>query len=565
MFIVGSIIPLAILGLIVWGIVSAVQRRRDEAAPGEVTPMSARRLFVYVLLFGAFIVAAIGLSGLLGEALSTASARRSTDLAWPLAMTVVGVPVFLGLGRWVRRTHERDPVERRTFGWAFYLNIALITSLAVAITDAFALADGLIEGVWNGRAAAGLLVWGGAWVGHWIAWRRLEPAFLPQLHLWVGAAVGLWITAISAAFVVDLAIARVFAATSDVIAASSSTDELWLAGAGVLIGGAVWTWHWLRHGFTAERKEGWLVYVLLFGVLSGLIAAVSGAGYGLYLVLEWIFGDPATSSAVVHYEQLSAPIATVLVGLAVWWYHRAVLGPEHGRARGEVDRVYDYLVSGVGLVTIAVAVTILVLAFFSAITPAAAVGGDDGGSNTLLAAITALLVGAPVWATAWMRAQRIAASEDEEVASPVRRTYLFGVFGVGGMVAFGALIALLVVLFSDLLGERSGSIADDIDVSVALLVTTGLAALYHWRVYRAEREVEPAAVYRDVLLVANGGPIANEVARRTHARVRVLHRTDLGPEGTADVDAIVDAIVHAHGEHLLVIAGTDEIEVVPYE
>ena len=57
----------------------------------------------------------------------------------------------------------------------------------------------------------------------------------------------------------------------------------------------------------------------------------------------------------------------------------------------------------------------------------------------------------------------------------------------------------------------------------------------------------------------------DEIVKRVHAKVRVLHRLDL-PEGAApSTDAIVDAIVHAEGEHLLVLADQDEVRVLPYE
>ena len=52
---------------------------------------------------------------------------------------------------------------------------------------------------------------------------------------------------------------------------------------------------------------------------------------------------------------------------------------------------------------------------------------------------------------------------------------------------------------------------------------------------------------------------------RSHTRIRVLHRLDVAEEAAVDVDAIVDAIDHTQGEHLLVLAGKDRVEVVPYE
>jgi hypothetical protein len=180
--------------------------------------------------------------------------------------------------------------------------------------------------------------------------------------------------------------------------------------------------------------------------------------------------------------------------------------------------------------------------------------------------VTLLVVGAPMWAVTWRRVQRLCATDEEEAAAPTRRRYLFAIFGIGGAVAFGALISFLIEIFKAVLGERSGgALADDIDVPVALLVTTGVIAAYHWQVYRAERHLAVRVATRDVLLVCDGLPDVADIAARTHTRIRVLHRLDL-PEGSPiDPNLIVDAIEHATGEHLLVVAGPQDVEVVPYE
>jgi hypothetical protein len=210
---------------------------------------------------------------------------------------------------------------------------------------------------------------------------------------------------------------------------------------------------------------------------------------------------------------------------------------------------------------------LVVVAGFEAITPASASGGDASSANTLLAAVTLFVVGTPVWATAWRRVQRFAVTDGEaEVGSAVRRTYLFAIFGIGGAVAFGALIALLGVVFEAMSGERTdGSIAEDLAVPVALLLTTSAAAAYHWVVYRGERQVTARVARRDVLLVGDGAAVAPEIAERAQVRVRTLHRLDLAEGSSLDVDAIVTAIDGVEGEHLLVLAGGDEVQVVPYE
>lgn len=560
-----ALIPLLVVVAIAYAIVTAIRKRgsaiRDDV--GEVG--SLKRVFTYAMLFAALIVSAVGLTGTLGMLLSNADARRGSELAGPLAMAVVGVPVFALLARWVWRTHATDRTERASSAWILYLNLSLLTTLAVSIGYAFGVARMAIDTDWEGQAASGLVVWAGAWAGHWLAARRLRPAERPEPYLWFASSAGLWICAGATGVVITNLIQRAFDSGVDT-AVSPSDRDLKIAACGVAIGGIVWAWHWLVQGLGARRTQGWYGYVLLSGVLAGLVAAVVGAGLGIYLALEWWLGDPSATTARTHFRDLAPAIAMGVVGLSAWAYHRTVVKPGASVERTEVDRTYDYLLSGVALGTICVAIVMLVLAFFRAISPAPAAGDNPAATNTLLAAVTLLLVGVPMWLFKWSRIQRTVRPSAEEATAISRRVYLFGILGVGGAIAFGALIALLIVVFQAILDETDrGPLAEDLKVPVALLVTIGAAALYHWLVYRSERHLAIRQVRRDILLVGDGVIDVDLIAARTHAKVRVLHRLDL-PAGTVpDTNEIVDTIQHSQGEHLLVLAGVDGVRVIPYE
>ncbi|HSF86333.1 MAG TPA: DUF5671 domain-containing protein [Acidimicrobiia bacterium] len=559
-----GLVNLVILGAIVYAIVLAVKRRGTDRDPVESGGLEVGRVFRYLLTIIALIVAAIGVTELLGMALASADARRGS-VAEPLAMTIVAVPAFAVLARWGWRKLHDDPSERDAPGWSLYLNGALTVTLAVTVGNGIAVADRLVNGEWRGFAIAGLAVWGAAWAGHWWVWRAQRPGIWPNGPLWTGSIIGLWTGAISAGVAVNLGVQEIFDAASDVLVVTDDDRTLATAAIGAGIGAAVWFWHWLRHGWRAMRTAGWYVYVLLFGVFAGLAAAVAGGGYGLYLVLEWVWGEPSASSAVVHFRHLATPIAAAGIGGGVWWYHRSVVGPTSAKPRTEIHRTYEYLVAGVALATVAVALVILVMAIFPALTPASA-ASDDASTNTLLAAITLLAVGAPMWTITWLRIQRTCAGNDAEIGAPSRRRYLFAIFGLSGMTAFGSLISLLIVVFQALLGERSGGpLASDLDVPVALLLTTGVIAAYHWLVYRSERSVAVHLPKRDVLLVCDGVRTVDEIAERTHSKVRVLHRLDVVGGRAADVEGIIAAIEHTDGEHILVVAGPDEIEAFPFE
>jgi hypothetical protein len=413
---------------------------------------------------------------------------------------------------------------------------------------------------------APFVVASGLWAAHWWAWRRVQPKVLTDGHVMAGATIGLGAMAGGGGFIVSSAVERGFEAARGIDVNRFFGDDLSMALVAVGIGVIVWTWHWILNGLAAERTTLWHAYVILVGVLGGLVAAVIGVATTLFFTLQWWFGNPDASSAAAHFQSIAPAFAAGVVGTAVWFYHRAVLGFDATRERTDIDRVYDYLVSGVALFTVAGALTTLIVALFDVFGTDDVIGGGSSGVDIVLAAITMLIVGGPIWAVAWRRAQAAVASDAaEEITSPPRRVYLFGVFGIGGVVAFGALIRLVFVLFEALLGERSGGpLVDDLSVPVALLATTGVLAAYHWTIYRAERTVAEPEHWRDVTLVWAGNGDARDIEKRAHVRLSVMKRVDL--EGaTPATDDIIAAIDAASGERLLVVAGPEGVTVVPVQ
>jgi hypothetical protein len=562
---IGLLFPLAVIAGIVYAIVNATRSRNEDgrAAPGGA--MSLRRLFQYVLLLAALVVATSGVSGVLGRVISDAAARRGTELAGPLALTVVGVPVFWLLSRWIWGQLQTDPAEQRSIGWSFYLNLALIGSLITAVSTAFAIAEGLIEGDgYEGTLVALFVVAIAVWSAHWVVWRHTPPTVVADAHIMVGAAIGLGSMSGGAAFIIGSTIDRAFEQARGVDVSRFLGDSFSMALFAIGIGAVVWTWHWLRNGLHTERTSLWHAYVILVGILGGLLAAVIGGAIALFLTLQWLFGDPGVTSAAAHFEDATPAVAAAIVGLAIWFYHKSVLRLDKTRVRTDIDRVYDYLVSGVALATVAGALTTLIVAVFTVFESSDVVSGGDSDVNIVLTAVTLLLVGTPLWAVAWHRAQHALATDtQQEATSPARRVFLFTVFGIGGAVAFGALIRLVFVLFESILGERSGgALLDDISIPIALLATTGAIAAYHWSVYRAERTVAEHRPWRDVTLVWAGNGGALEIEQRAHVRLNVLRRLDV--EGDApSTDTIVAAIDEADGERLLVMASPEAVTVIP--
>jgi hypothetical protein len=391
----------------------------------------------------------------------------------------------------------------------------------------------------------------------------VKPSALVDLHVMAGSAFGLGAMAGGAAFILGSVVDRALSRAGGLVADRILGDPIWMAVAAIVIGAAIWTWHWLLNGLHSTRTSIWRGYVMLVGILGGLLAAVIGGATMLFRVLQWLFGDPGTSSAALHFSDTGWAFGVAAAGVAVWLYHRSVLGFDREEARSDVDRIYDYLVSGIALATVAGALTTLVVAVFSVFDTADAVAGGDSDVDIVLLAITLLIVGVPIWLVAWRRAQQANAEAPElEAAAPARRTYLFAVFGVGGAIAFGALVRFAFVIFEAVLGERSGgSLVADMRVPVGLLLTTGAVAAYHWTIYRAEQSHEITKPRRDVVLIWAGGD-DQAIERLTNSKIRMLRRLDT-TNVDPDIGPIATAIDESDAGSLLVVVDDEGFEIIP--
>ncbi len=554
-----SLVQLLILGAIVVFIVKAVSGRRGGRS-SDTAPATVKRLLVFGSLYAALHVAAWGVAGLVAL-VSDGSGDRAERAPEPLAMTIVAAPVLFLLGRWVWRTLA-DPAER---GAAFniYLNLTLTTALAVVMINAIMSGDWLVgDGDFSSMSLASLLVWTPIGIGHWWLWRRFRSQ-VSNLHVYVGAIAGLGVMAGYGGALLG----RIFdllldSGTRVQLTAETDADVAsWVVA--FAVGATVFGWHWVATGMREQRDVLWHSYVVLVGVLGGLIAAVVGAGISLFAILQWWLGDPESASAVRHFQDFIPALSVLVVGGIIWFYHRRVVGPLTGD-RTEVQRVYDHVVAAVGLVTAMVGVVILIIGFFEAVFPNDNSMASD--ANTLLGAATTLAVGIPLWAQAWRRINGfLRTAPAVEAASPTRRSYLFGIIGIAGVVAAVSLITLLVTVFNGLLGEDGGQLRNDLQVPVALLFTVGAVAVYHILVLREEREDVPAVEHpKQVVLVTTSDTLAGKLHEITGARVTVLHRLDANGEAV-DPETIAAAIREAAFDDLLVVPDpSGAVQVIPY-
>ena len=560
---VAALLLLVVVVLAVVGIRRAVGGER-----GPVTEAHAiRRFFQYLLLYGSLVVMAVGLAGLLGRVLDRdpIMAADDVELARNLAFTVVGVPLYAGLALWSRRRLLADPLERTSIGWAFYVTVASVTSLIVAITGlqsalgwAFDLAPA------DPRALARFIVWGGVWAVHWWLHIRLVPVDRSRVHHLAGSLIGLVTAATGLATLLGGALWMLFFSGTDAVL--SGGDEALRGAVTLAVGAPVWFLYWVRTASRGQRDPLWLAYVLLAGVAGGLVTALVSASTVLYSALVWFLGEPQFSNAVRHFNDAPWAAGAAVTGTVLWWYHQAVLEEVHLPARTEVRRVYEYLMSAIGLLAAAAGLTILVVAGIEASTSSDAQILGQSAVNTLLASATLLVVGAPVWWFYWHRIQRaVQLLPADEVASPTRRAYLLVLFGVGGVAAAVALLVGVYLFFEDAVqGTLGAETLYSMRVPIGILLSTGAIAAYHWAVHQSSRAAAPVSVRgpRYVLLVGPPDPeIAKAVAHATGGRVQAWSTEGTGTPWS--VEAVLAAIAAAPDEEVLVLSDASGVHAIP--
>jgi hypothetical protein len=559
-----TLVQLAVMVGIVVVIVRAISKRGSST---EGSGVAVRRFFQYLIMLVMLTLVGIGVAGLL-EAAATATTAATQDtaaVASSIAFVLVGLPVLGGLAVFTKRRLNSDPNEQRSFGWSLYLTVALIGSLITTMSLTTAFIGELLDARLVDRSLLiPALVWGAVWAGHWWIARRWSVPDRMQLHLLIGSGAGLIAAAIGAGIAVAALLSEFYDVMFNVTVIDDGPETL-VRGAVILaVGAPVWLWYWLRNARRTERTMFWLAYVLLVGVLGGVVTAVTGAGVIVFGILWWFLAD-VSGSASAHFDILPGALATIAVGAAVWAYHGIVLGDRETRERTELDRVYDYLLSGVGLLLTAGGIATLISAGLDA------VGGEeivsDSGGEISAVALTLLAVGIPLWLRYWATIRRFRSADPEaEVLSPTRRIYLFLLFGVSGLVAVINLIIVVYVLVEDLLeGTFEAGTISTLAVPVGLLLTAGAVAWYHFAVFHEDRAIAPEKEERPVVrevIVVGGEQMVSRISSGTDARVRAFRVID--PPTAADtLDDVLAALALETHERVVVVAEDDHFELLP--
>jgi len=293
-----SLVPLAVFVGIIIFVVKLVAKKGSSSTEGS--GLSIRRFFQYTIMLVMLIVAAFGLIGIVDAVASTGSTvtRDTSAIARSIAFLVVGLPVFGGLALYTRRLLKTTPTESRSLGWIGYLTFALIGSLIFVMSFSIAfIGELLTDGDFETMPFIAMLVWGGVWLTHWLIADRTTDENQMQLQLLAGSAAGLVTLAIGAGVAIAAGFGELYDTVLSVTAVDSGVDAIVRGVVLFVVGAIVWFFYWISQARATARSLLWLTYVLLLGVLGGVITAVVGAGTLLFGALDWFIGDVGATTA----------------------------------------------------------------------------------------------------------------------------------------------------------------------------------------------------------------------------------------------------------------------------
>lgn len=552
-------------------IVALVRKASHRSSATSSTAQPVRLFFQYALAFGLFMIVTVGIAGLLSRVLDTAPIVNAdqSSLASNLAFVVVGGPLLAGITIWLKNSIKENPNEGHGFIPTFFATMAAIVSLLVLLTSAIAAIHNVINsdpvlGSTLGRA----IVWGAAW----IIVLKISNSVVPKNDFRIQYFVGSLITAIAALVGLVQVLTGVFALLlsqpmffgSQQMALVTPSNPSGIGLGTLLVAGALWFYYWIKNANTVKSDTLWLGYVLIVGVGATLVLAITSISISLYRILVWFIGEPSSQKIPDYFASSPQSVATACAGLLFWWYHKSLLPVES--IRTDIQRTYEYLMSAISLIASAVGISIVIVALIEALTSQTKLTGP-GAINTLLGAATVIAVSGPVWWHFWNRIQKIATiSPAAEHGSPIRRIYLFLLFGAGGIVAIISLITIVIQVFNGLLSSNLGaSTFGEMRFAIGILVSTGIVAGYHWAIYRHEKSVEVsfAPTVTNVLLVGpKNSDLVQELKAATGAKISFLQRTDAS-ELVWPTQHVIELVAQSEDHDLLILLEATGVKVVP--
>ncbi len=540
MMFLGLILNLFIFGLVIYGIRKLFSHRKK----GVAKEGGVRRFFQLLLLFGLSIISAVGISGLLGRLIhvGTVISNDKGTLAMESAFTLVGFPIFIAIAFWTRNTVKKDPEELKTYAWNLYLTGISLLSLILLINAQMNIYNGWFTSApIHGKDFSQLLIWSIIWFFHFRLHNQIGRDENSQVEHFVGSLIGL---AFSFAGLIQISagiLERISSFNQNTLV--SSSDKPLINGLiALMIGGPIWFIYWIKTFQKEPKSTLWYAYVLLIGVGGGLLTLLISLSLVIDKLLVWFIGE-VNGQRSAFFSAVPTMLGTALCAAIVLWYHRQVLENSQQIGRTDIRRIYEYAIAAIGLLAASSGFTMILVSILQSIASSNQISGESS-INTLLAAVTLIGVGGPVWWLQWESIQKKTnANSAVEQSSFIRRLYLLLLFGVVGITAVIVLLVTAYLLFYDLFqyGISLGTL-NKIKYPVGIFLTALVISTFHWNIYRHEKHI-----------LVNRGHSVTDVTK-----IYFFVEIKIKPEHTEKlIDVLIKYIAHVRKEK-----GCEQIDIL---
>ena len=475
---------------------------------------SIRRLYFYLVAFISIEVVLWGLVSLLRSMVDDVISGSADTLAQALALILVGVPIFLIHWLWAQRVSARDEEEktasiRAVFLYAIllatlipvaqnilsFIDRSLIQATGLGVARSFTafreqtIADNLIAILMNGIVAAYF------WNVLRAEWATLTDqenfSDVRRLYRYIWMLYGLLMTVFGAQQILRF----LFYVPGDVL--GQLGREVVVNGIALLVVGTpIWVYSWrVIQDSLADPSE--MGSVLRLGILyllslAGVITVITTAWMVVNTTLNAAFGQSISFRGFI--SEVGGPISIgVPLGL-VWAYFGHWLN-HHIEAVGDkvrqagMKRLYNYILAFIGLVVAFVGVTTLFNFLIDVVTDFG-VAFSDTMRESLVASLSSLIVGLPLWLVMWrpMQAEALVQGEmgDHARRSVLRKAYLYIVLFASVIGGMATAVGLVYQLIRTVLGVGVYDFLNTVLNLTQLLFLFGVVLLYHLNVLRTD-------------------------------------------------------------------------------
>jgi len=560
---------------------------------------TAKRVYFYLVYFIALGMFAAGVSILLGVCFDVITkyalaqvgapgfARQTLSLG--LAMLVIGGVLWFLFWRAIQRNVSGDTDEVGSAIRKLFLNLVVAASALVGFFAAVGFLKWLMAGALLDHFPSGdlarLIVTGVIWYYHWrLTEKEGQPSpaarTLRRWYVYLLSGWGLVSLSVNLVGLVNTAVLRLPVWGEAIVSGSFWSSSAQGNISWILLGGAVWGFHWFRMARGDADSTLRQVYLYLLTISGGAIAGLVALTTSLSGVFRFALGSLSTP-VNTYFQFLGWAVSTMLVAAAIWVYHQRVTHEEAAQVQKRLSarRVHSYLMSFLGLGTLIAGLIILLgilleLPIHTAgVAPTVVTAG--WWRDQLSICLALVVVATPIWLYYWNRVLQMAAAGGvAERRARSRRIFLYIVLGAAVVALAASLINIIYQLLNGVLQGTFGvEVLRHSKWSLQILIVAVPVLMYHWRIIRQDQRLgaDVAAVRKTVTVLVSdrAAELVPRVEEKLGYKVHTLRYLGQMPEdfpvlSEEEVNRLVSDIQATPSTKVMLIAAGGRIMVLPY-